>query len=257
MNDFKKLKMVKKLSELKENGIIDDAEFEIRRENILHKKLFWTRKKIIIIVSVLVILVVTIIISSLMYHDYIQKEDRVRATQSAAVAAAQKRKQEEAQQLKSEQDNYKKINDEFLSLSDTIDQELKDFNDSALGEMKYINMPDHSKDWVQQLDEIKSNLYKLKGYTDQLQFAPDGVQSVLQITKKGYALGYESEFNDYVILIKYYNNQITDYNNWAQNYISTGGKADYLDPYTASDFTAEIDYDKDGKKTADYTEPTS
>jgi hypothetical protein len=242
MNEFKKLKMVKKLSDLKENGIIDEAEFEIRKEKILNKKPFWTKDKIII-ASVALLLVAS---ASTISVNYINKVNAEKVAQVITL----KKEQNEKKKAQTQLDNYEKTNNSMDNLDTQLMSEYGDFEDSAFGSIYYINFPNYYAKWNSSLDSIKSQLSQFTSDTNQVINFPDNIKKELLLEPHNIdsiKTLYESRYNDFVIIVKNYNTRLNDYDNWAKNYTSSGEKADYLDPYTAGGYTSEIDFNKNGK----------
>jgi tetratricopeptide (TPR) repeat protein len=73
VNNFRKLKKIKKLSELNENGIITSDEFEKLRLNIFNKKSFWSKKKMIISGIIIAMLMIIAFLSYMAYSSYINR----------------------------------------------------------------------------------------------------------------------------------------------------------------------------------------
>jgi type II secretory pathway pseudopilin PulG len=240
MNDFKKLKMVKKLSELKENGIIDDAEFENRKEKILHRKPFWSKDKIIIFTCVTIIIIVISVLAAITHYNASVQEESKKEAQVAARASSA------AEQVQREK--YLDIIQKESDLGSLVFNEYGNFENSAFGQLYYINFPDHYNDWNSQLNTMKNDLSKYVAYTNQEINIPPAFLKEIGLNVNSDKILYESRYNDFVIIIKNYNKRLSDYNSWATNYIKLGNKTELLDPYPDGGYSNEIDFNNDGKK---------
>lgn len=243
MRDSTKLKKLNSLKQYRENGIISADEYEERKSRLLNRRRFWNRAKILPIVGILAIFSAIGSYTFYRYSAYEQGVQRNRQDRLLTSKVASQAKLDASSRVKAANTLYS----DWQNADQQVETDLVNFDDSAFGEMKYINMPGYYTKWIKQLDTLKADIEKENQYTKNIKSAPDALSAYFSQNPKSCLQNMEVHYNTFVETIGKFNQTINDYNNWAANYIKLGGKADYLDKYTAAEFSNKIDLDGDGK----------
>jgi len=245
MNNKKKLKKIKELLEMKENGIIDEVIFESRKSKIINSTPFKPKNKSLIIFAIIFALILSSsIFGTITYINYINQEN-LKKVEAERVALLLKQEQQNFENKKNE---IKQIRNEIVALEHKLLDEQTNFCDSAFGTIYYINFPNYYDDWIKQLNSMKNNTDQIVQYYSELSFKSFLLKENLNF-KDDPAYGHMCEYvyNDLVNIIKTFNERIEKYNNVAVNF----SKPIYLDEFN-SDYDKEVDLNEDGEISSPY-----
>lgn len=257
MNNKKKLKKVKDLLEMKDNGIIDEEKFELLKNNLINKPPFRLSKKSVIIISALLIVgIAATSIGFISYKNYIDRENAKRKElERIELVQKQEQQRKEQEQKKNEEEKaeFSKLANEMYSLYGEIYNSKSEFSDSAFFAKLYlINYPNYYSKWISELNELKSKTIELENFLYRIKNTKFQ-KSENKARIDDLIVKCEISHNDLFVIVREFNNILVDYNKWAKNYNSIGDDSViYLDSYAASDFSIEIDFNNDGNKSNVY-----